>query len=261
MNDPHVERLRYRIEPGERVTFENPPELVWDTPECSVTLTRDEAVVVMKDHVASEETARATVEPLLGAYELNAAILAGGTPQIRFQFVRADIVDRNPPLPGSPQVIHVGPAVLRFSAPPVTVHVTRRSYPEPPARFSVSSDVEILWSRYQAHRRGEESLTSMAYFCLTVVEASVGPGNRRRRAAVRYNIHLDVLNHLGHLTSEVGDEDTARKWGRQVPRPHTGAEKAWINAAVLKLIHRLGDYAADPDASRVPITMQDLPQL
>ena len=260
MNDPHVERLHYRIETGETVAFENPPDVSWETPNCTITLSGGEAVVAMKTHLATEQAARAVVDPLMRGYELHAAILGGGLPEVTLKFVRADIVDRNPP-PAGHYVLQAGTGGVLITGGTVTMLVTRRSYPQPPTRFSASPDVEILWRRYQAHRRGAESLTAMAYFSLTVVEASVGPGGARRRAAAQYNVQFDVLDRLGYLTSEVGDEETARKWGRQAARPHTGSEKAWMNAVVLKLIRRLGEYAADPSAPMESITMKDLPGL
>jgi hypothetical protein len=99
----------------------------------------------------------------------------------------------------------------------------------------------------------------MAYFCLTVVEERAGG---RDKAAGRYAIEPNVLKTLGRLTSTVGDDKEARKAkGRTERRPHTGAEKAWIEAAVRALIRRAGEWASDPRASLPQIIMSDLPRL
>lgn len=63
---------------------------------------------------------------------------------------------------------------------------------------------------------------------------------------------MEVLARLGFLASEVGDEDTARKWHRKVARPQTRSDRSWMNATVLKLIQRMGEYSADPNAPLRP---------
>ena len=101
----------------------------------------------------------------------------------------------------------------------------------------------------------------MAFFCLTVLEESTGGGhNKRQQAAQRYGIDADVLAKLGELTSELGDERTARKF-KSGGRPHSDAEKAWIIAVVKMIIRRAGEYAHDPTAPRETVTMTDLPPL
>ncbi len=96
----------------------------------------------------------------------------------------------------------------------VKVHVTHRTYPEPPSRFRESQDVEVMWLRYEGYRDGKEPLTAMAYFCLTVVEARSGPkGQKRPNAAKQLKVEPKVLSKLGELSSQVGDNQKARKWG------------------------------------------------
>ncbi len=83
----------------------------------------------------------------------------------------------------------------------------------------------------------------------------------REKAAIQYGISRNVLDRLARLSTEVGDEQTVRKFTTQTPRPHTGAEVAWIEAAAKALIRRIGEWAADPAASPPSITMADLPPL
>lgn len=127
----------------------------------------------------------------------------------------------------------------------------------------MSPDVDTMWHRYEGYLEGREPLAAMAYACLTLLEASAGGRDRARNgAANRYRIEVDVLQTLGRLSSSVGDKETARKFkGLSERRPHTGAERAWMEAAVKALIRRAGEWAFDPGASRPQITMSDLPKL
>ena len=54
----------------------------------------------------------------------------------------------------------------------------------------------------------------MAYWCLTIVEGSTMVSKKKQRptAAGQYGIDFDVLNELGRLSSEAGDETEARKF-------------------------------------------------
>jgi hypothetical protein len=58
-------------------------------------------IVEPADHFARKADARGVIEPFLRAWEIQADIDFNiGT--IRFKFMRADVVDRDPPPPGSP---------------------------------------------------------------------------------------------------------------------------------------------------------------
>jgi hypothetical protein len=110
--------------------------------------------------------------------------------------------------------------------------------------------------RYHGYRDGREPLLSMAYFCLTVLEANAGG---RSAAARKYRIDKAVLHKLGELTSRRGDLATARKATAGVAAPLTGPETAWLEVAVKTLIWRLGDTG---DTTKLPsITLAELPIL
>jgi hypothetical protein len=258
MRDPHVASLRYRFVAGETVSFDCPPPVERETEAFRMRLEDGVATFEMLEHHASEETARRRVEEYLRAWEIDVA-LRFGRGEVRFEFEGADVIDRDPPPPGTGVVIYAKAAMAAAGALTATGHVTRRQYPDPPDKFVVSPDVETMWYRYEGYLRGREPLATMAYACLTLLEASTGG---RNRAAKRYSIEIDVLRALGRLTSSIGDTETARKFkGLSERRPHTGAEKAWIDAAVKALIRRVGEWAFDPGASLPQITMSDLPKL
>ena len=101
----------------------------------------------------------------------------------------------------------------------------------------------------------------MAYFCLTVVEARSGPkGQKRPNAAKQLKVEPKVLSKLGELSSQVGDNQKARKFGGS-GRSHTDREERWLKETVLALIRRVGEYDSDPKAPLPALTMADLPNL
>jgi hypothetical protein len=258
MRDLHVARLRYRLVPDEAISFDRPPPVERQTEAFHMRLADEVATFDMVEHHASEESARQSVEPFLRAWELDAA-LRSGRPEIGFVFQDSEIVDRDPPPPGTGQVIYAKAAMAAAAALTATAHVTRGRYPEPPQAFIVSPDVETMWHRYVGYLEGRERLADMAYACLTVLEGSAGS---RDKAAGTYRISNSVLGTLGRLTTEIGDGETARKFNRlKERRPHTAAERAWIEAAVKALIRRAGEWVASPEVSRPQLTMNDLPKL
>ena len=69
----------------------------------------------------------------------------------------------------------------------------------------ITPDVQTMYDRYMGYRQGREPLTTMAYFCLTILERSTKKNHSREVAAETYGIKLEVLNKIGHLSSEKGE--------------------------------------------------------
>jgi hypothetical protein len=255
--DFHVVSMRYRLEHGDNVAFNNPPPVDFENDEARLQLKDGILSCVLKAHYATEVEAREAIEPILRAWELNAAI-AVDIVGLRFIFEKAEIIDRTPIIPGQTRIFtHVGSVSLDAVLEGARVQVGRAKYPEPPATFRITPDVESLWLRFQRHLDGREPLPGMAFFCLTVVEASAGG---RLAASKKYGIEKDVLRKLGELTSERGDHLTARKARSNKPmRPITGAESAWVLSALKIIILRLGDTREIGSLSK--IKMSDLPTL
>lgn len=257
MRDPHVSALLYRLGTDETVVFANPSPLERETDAFRMRLADGVLRCEMKDHHASEQSARTRVEPYIRAWELWEA-LRSSRRRIWFDFEKAEIVDRDPPPPGEPQVNIVETAKMAFRGYAPTVRSTYQRYPDPPRGVAVSPDVETMWSRYEGYLAGREPLASMGYMCLTVLEASAGG---REEAAKQYRIDMGVLRKLGHLTSEIGGPQAARKVPGGGFRPYTGTEKVWIEAVVKAMIRRAGEWAAAPNADRPRLTMSDFPPL
>jgi len=261
MNDPHVDSLVYRLEVGASLTFTNPPAREVETNKFKMRLDDATLTISMKEHHPALDSARGSVAPFLRTWELDNA-LKYGPDAFRFIFVNAEVVDRNPPPPGSPQTFSapsVGSALMLGGA--AVVQLGLAEYPAPPSDFMVSPDVETLWYRYQMHRDGKESLSAMAYFCLTLLEWRAGG---RGKAATTFGIDKPVLDKLGGLASSKGDEKTIRKFPRAGKplhlQPHTPQERSWINDAVKGLIRRVGEHAAGVSPLK-KLTMANFPQL
>jgi hypothetical protein len=99
MNDPHVAALYYGIKHAKGVDYDKAPELHCDQPEFTISVRNDRAEVTMKSHFASAEDARAKVEPFLRVWELTVALQLGPR-EFEFDYIGANVIDRNPP-PGS----------------------------------------------------------------------------------------------------------------------------------------------------------------
>jgi hypothetical protein len=254
MRDPHVKSLRYRLEIGKSVSYENPPPVEVDTHEFLIRLDKGILTCGLKEHYPSIEKARSVVEGFLRAWEIDAALISG---RVEFNFVyeNAEVIDRNPPPSDSIQ-IEVADTIITSEVSSVENHAIYPKYPDPPKLFTLTPDVETLWQRYEGYLQGKEPLPAIAYFCLTLVEHNAGG---RKPAATVYNIEFDILDELGKLTSR-GDEKTARKIKKgSTLIPLLPQEITWIEAAIKALIRRVGEYR--PGVQLHKLKMADLPNL
>jgi hypothetical protein len=254
MRDPHVSHLRYSIRHGDDTSFVDPPGVHATTNSFEALLEEGILTVTMLEHFSSVDHARAVVDPYLRAWELQDE-LQGARTGIEFVYESAEVIDRDPPPPGERKVVKLEAGLYSVSGMSATLHVGRRSYPPPPAQFAVTPDVETMWFRYRGYLSGREPLLAMAYFCLSVLEASAGG---RDRAAAIYSVDREVLRKVGEFSSTRGDASSARK-ASGVGTPLLDREAGWLDAAVRLLIARAAEVAGGRSAAR--ITMKDLPYL
>lgn len=207
----------------------------------------------MKKHFASVEEARASATGFLFVWEVDAE-LRHGRGAIRFIFQDAQLIDRIPPPPGTFEV-HVPSGALIVTGGVCTVRITSAAYPGPPSNMKSSPDLESIWLRYDAYRAKREPLSTMAYFCLIVLETAAGG---RTQAAKQFDIEFEVLRKIGELTTNRGDRTTARKMHANLA-PYTPLEINWIEEAIKLMIRRVAEIAAG--ATCAEITMKDLPAL
>jgi hypothetical protein len=247
--------LTYRLLPNDEVSYRDPPRLEFNSPHFDGVLEGGTLTLRPTQHYSHLDDARGPAERSLKAWEVDTALRLGPG-AIAFEYVTGEVIDRDPPPPGSSQTIVVGAAELVLLGERVSVHVTRSKYPEPPTHFEFSPDIEVLWTRLESHRAGKEPLLSMAYFVLSWVEAMAGG---RGPAAKLLSIDMPVLVKLGELTSTRGDGKSARKANRaRTQRPISEAEKTWILSALKAIVRNVAERG-NPNPTQV--TMAGLPDL
>jgi len=263
----------YRLKTDGTWTFEDPPKIERQTDAFFLRLEDDMLYVSMREHHETAESARTPVEKYLRSWEISAGLQYDGTSEMWFEFDMAEVLDltEHPRAPTGtpPVVVRLSAGSMITVADAATAHVTSRSYPNPPDAFTVSEDVEVMWTLYQRYRQDRERLLTMAATCLSWLELRAqqnhptGKKSRRKRAAQQYNIELDVLRKLGELSANLGVGVEARNVypGGSQPRNPTHRERKWIEEVIKKIITRVGEHAADPQGVLPKITMANLPQL
>ena len=270
MNDPHVKALHYFIKHDNSVDYSDVEPLVHDDPLFRIRAKQRNVVLEPKCHYATEEKARRAAEGFVRRWEFEAA-LRTQSGAFRLEYQRARVIDRDPP-PSPSGGVNAGPISWSFhlSEPQVTVTKKLATYPVLPSDPAITPDdrdpLAMLY-RLDLYRMGREPLASMAYFCLTVLEDStkkaVGGGgsrrDRRARGARYYGIAECVLDKVGDLSSEKGDDVARKAEGRG--DPFTSGEIRFLEAAVTAFIRRTAEKAADPKGQLRVIGMADLPKL
>ena len=266
MNDPHVKALYYQVVVGKDVDYNNAPPLSETTDTFEISLDGKTAVFKMKQHYSTADEAKGVVEQYVRAWGIMVG-LEQDPGDLQLVFDHADIIDRSPDTSDknvvnlqahlSAHVVVSDSAIGSDSV--VSLHVSRGKYPSFPKNFSASPDAETMYLRYKTYRQKRETLTSMAYMCLTILEAGA---DSRKEAARQYSIDDEVLGTLGKLTSTKGDPEEARKFPKDGKfDPLRPKEKEWIVSVIKALIRRAGEYAYDPKAKLKQLSMKDFPDL
>ena len=256
MQDPHVDAMHYVVSSGEGISYSNPEPVSFSNHVGAFDLTDGKLRIAPTEHFPDEDSACQAVEPFLRAWEIESDLMSH-IGMIRFKFDRAEVIDRNPPPPGSPQVIKVKSALMVLVGESGSLPLTCSKYPQPPKTFHATLEVQHAYRRWLGYRLGKEPLQSMAYFVLTLLQSVAG---NRRSAACSFQIEDHVLGTIGILSSTKGDESTARK-----ARASDGfqdlsdSENQWLEETIRRVIHRLGEQASG--APLTLISLRDLPNL
>ena len=251
MNDPHVVALHYRVEHDSTYDYDGVPPLYHQVEAFDIRIENKQASFTMKEHYATEEEARKAIEEYIRSWELD-AVLRQGLRTFKLRFDRAKIVDRNP-TPATPgTVIGRGrPTHVIVTASKARLVISPASYPSPPSRrLKLSPDVRSMLHRFSGFCEGKEPLPGMAYFCLTVLQASA---RGRKTAAVKYGINRAVLDRVGCLSSSNGGEGARKADGTR--RDFLDGDRQFLEAAVKAFIRRVAEVAHDSSAIRPEITM------
>lgn len=234
---PHVTDLTYKLIVDGDVTFKNPPAVEFETEVAEFSLLDGQLTAKLKEHFANVADARSAVESVLRAWQFRAALTRNIG--IRFAYVKSTMIDLAPPPIGRTQRIvaeGMSAAVVSDSA---SACLTLAAYPDPPFDFAQTQEVEALSRRWLSCLDGREPLLACAYFVLTKLDVRFG---NRKNAALELNVSDAVLSKLGSLSSEHGDDSTARK-ARLTPQLLTPAAENWVRESVPELILRLARYS------------------
>ena len=94
----------------------------------------------------------------------------------------------------------------------------------------------------------------MAYFCLTVLHM-IARG-RRKQAAEKYQIDIDVLHKVGELTSDKRGGTDARKASSATEL--TDEERFFLDKTVKRMILRGAEKACNPESNLKKILLSVL---
>ena len=261
MNDPHVVALMYRIEHNPSINYAAAPPMAHEEAKFGISIEGMKVTFHLKEHFATWESARESIEPYIHAWELTAA-LNGRPGHFNLIFLTPKIIDRNPT-----------PGTLAVSAflPPVTgsvnlsVITNATSYPSPPVDVPLDPydpDVQTMYGRYVRFSEGKEPLPGLAYFCYTMVTYKF-PGNANQRlqsAALTLNISSSVLKTVNRLAATKGGSSASRK-AEGVVSELSPEEISYLEAAVKIMIRRVAEVAFSGMAPAHQITQVDLPIL
>ena len=266
-----IKTIIYSLRYAEGVDYENAPIQEGEFQDFHVSLNKNEIIFEFKNVISTLEEAKEKVSIFLRNWEIFICLEAGPD-EIKFIFRAAE--------KGDDQEEGISPSDLKTNIKRVKLsevviikdsmiaHISRGKFPSYPKRFARSPDVDSMYYRYKGYRLGRENLTTMGYFCLTVLEVSAGsyPGNeklnKREKAAVKYKVEKNVLDVLGKLCSKKGDVNQARKAPENgYYDPLKPMERKWIDEVIKKLILRTGEYAYNPTTDLPLITISNFPSL
>ncbi len=252
-----VKKLFYTVI-ADKESYEKAVKLEKDYPNFKFLLDHFELEIILHKDYLSEDVARAEVEPILKNWETYIDLVHERN-ELRFKYSHAEIIETELGTEDEKRIISVTDTAVVSCSVEVKIITHRSNYPEPPNNFILSYDVSSLIHRFNNSMDDKEPLTSMAYFCLTLIENKAGGKNQ---AVNKFNIDEKVLRKIGELTSTRGDYTEARKID---PNSKLAGfqpkEKNWLIQTLKKLIIRIGEYDFNPNGNFQKIEMNQLPPL
>ena len=265
MNDPHVAVLIYKIEHGDSIDYSKAKPLDHEEAGFRVKITNGQVCFKFKDHHASVDEAREAIGNYIRSWELDAGLREGPN-RFKLKFDQSQIEDRNP----TPGAVSIGtPVRFSFTLSEPTVTLSPACYPPPPSGVMlITSDVQTLYDRYKGYCQDREELPGMAYFCLTVLEDSVAqqpqkastnrkPSTKRKKAAEKYGIELEVLTKIGFLSSDKGGQQARKKSGMN--NNLTAQDRRFLEEAIKAIIRRAAEKACPSNSDFPEISLSAFP--
>ncbi|MXY14381.1 MAG: hypothetical protein F4Y53_01630 [Proteobacteria bacterium] len=257
MNDPHVVALVYKIEHDDFIDYKKAKSFYRDEKAFRLEVADEIARFEMHRHFPTIEEADKALTEYRRAWEFHAQLERGpDTFHLTLDRGKSELIDRKST--SGCKSLNMSASIGGFSVS-MNLRVQPQVYPEPPSNITLNPDVETMYNRYMGYRKGRELLPSMANFCLTVLEDSVGAKNSKRKvAAKKYGIAKRVLNEIGKLTDSKGGKE-ARK-GKGIGKDFSTAERRFLEHAVNVIIHRMAENPSSDGVLSV-ISMSDMPSL
>ena len=245
MNDPHIAALIYKIEHGPSVDYRKAESIDHEEAEFRVKIAKDQVRFEFKEHYATEDAARKAIEDYIRVWEFSAC-LKNGPSYFKLKFDHAQIEDRNP----TPGVVMVAahPARYEVKVGKATGVVSPACYPPPPSGLKITPDVQTMYDRYMGYRQGREPLTTMAYFCLTIIEdnpTTIKDVSSRARDKIR------------QLSSGKGGQQARKASGKDTDL--TAQDRRFLEEAIKAIILQVAERARAPDRNLPKISLSDLP--
>lgn len=248
MKEPYVKKLTYRLIPNEHADYTKTFPVIDETDDFTIKIDNYIATFTMKKRFKSKIEAISIAEKYVNRWRIIIGIKHGPN-NLKFQIQNIEIVDNNSSKSADIRSI----VAVTDSA---EVDASYSSFPLPQKRFDVSFDVTAMYQSYKEYFEGNEKLTSMAYFCLTVLERSAGG---RKEAAEKFLISFNLLRKLGTLSNRGDLKDTRKLKGDLIPL--TDLEKTWMPDVIKRLILRAGEVASNPTEKLKQINMKDFLKL
>ena len=254
MNDPHVAALIYKIEHGQSVDYRKAQPMDHEETAFSVKVADQQVRFEFKKHYAAEDVALRAIEGYIRAWEFGAG-LKNGPDYFKLKFDYAQIEDRKP-TPGV-VMVHARPARFEVTVGKATCVVSPGCYPPPQSVMLITPDVQTMYDRYMGYRQGREPLTTMAYFCLTILESSTKKNNSRDVAAKTHGIKFEVLSEIGRLSSEKGGQQARKASGTN--NNLTAQDRRFLEEAIKAIIRRAAEKAYAPNSDFPEILLSAFP--
>lgn len=227
----------------------------WNTDLATYRLEDGQLTARPKGHYVSAGEAQEALRPELEAWEAYVD-LTKRNGQLRFKYLNANLVDRDPPSPSEGVFVQIGAGSLTLTGMPVSVSVGKGEYPDPPPFNRIDSEVvRDLLARYRQWQSGGEPLPSMAYAVMTRIQHRV-EGNQEK-AAHYYNISKKVLEDINKIAGSQGSRLEVRKFTKYRTQPMDNSDRLWLEEAVRKVIQQVAFVEAG--ATTIQLTKDDLP--
>ena len=261
MNDPHVEKLFYVVEKDDWIDYSSAEGLFREEDGFRLQVEDKMVCFEMKEHYPTVEAALEVIDRYVRNWELDTG-LKEEPGRFRLRFQRSKVKDRNPlPLPPGSRVGYGTPIIAIATLGEATGTTPPRPFPLPSEGLNLDAsdpDVDTMYHRYEGYILRRESLPSMAYFCLTVLESLASDKPYRQKAASEYSISSKVLKKIANLTGNKGGRETARK-AQGIDSELTSQESLFLEKAIKAIIRRAAEAAANRNGSFQEITLADLP--